>query len=353
MKKVVITTGGTGGHIYPALAVAEELKNRGSEVVFIGSQQRMEATLVPQKNIKFIGVNIPVPRRFRDTLRYIKSIFTTFNIIRKEKPDIIVGFGNYISIPAILSGILLGKKLFLQEQNFNLGFANKLFYKFSKKTFLAFENTYDEISIKTQHKFKVTGNPLRKEIYNIKYREEREKLNIKENEKLLLITGGSLGAKEINDEIIKQYDEILSNENLIIFWATGKNNYDNVINNLSKIKKTYRIEPYFDNMVNIMGAADLVICRAGALTISELIELERPSILIPYNSKKVGQYANAKMLEEVKAAKLFQNKNVNEAIKNALDLINNEDELRKMRIKIRSLKKDNAAKTIVDNILED
>ncbi len=322
MKKVLLTTGGTGGHIYPALAVADNLNSKGIETIFIGSNLRMEKDIVPTSGHKFIGLDIRVPRNFKNILTYIKAVFQAYKIVKKEKPDAIVGFGNYISIPIVLAGILQRKKVYLQEQNANLGFANKLFYKFARMTFLAFEKTYDDMPMKHQKKFKVTGNPLRVEIDNLFYLEEREKLGIKENEKLLLITGGSLGAEEINDGIIENWGKIKEEENLRIFWATGKNNYEKVISKIEK-RNIDRIDPYFEDMLSVMAASDLVICRAGALTISEIIELERPSIIIPYSSKKVGQYENAKVLNDAQAS---------------------------MRIRLKSLKKSKASEEIIANL---
>ncbi|MBS9775627.1 MAG: undecaprenyldiphospho-muramoylpentapeptide beta-N-acetylglucosaminyltransferase [Fusobacteriales bacterium] len=349
MKKVLLTTGGTGGHIYPALAVAENLKSKGIDTIFVGSNLRMEKDLVPASGYKFIGLDIKVPRDFKNIFSYIKTVFEAYKIVKREKPDAIIGFGNYISIPVVFSGVLQRKKVYLQEQNVNLGFANKLFYKFAKMTFLAFEKTYDDMPMKHQKKFKVTGNPLRKEVENLNYDEEREKLGIKEDEEVLLITGGSLGAEEINDGIIENWEKIKDVKNLRIFWATGKNNYEKVISKIEK-RNIDRIDPYFEDMLSVMTASDLVICRAGALTISEVIELERPSIIIPYSSKKVGQYDNAKMLEDTQASYVYLNKKVNEAIEKALILIKNSEELKKMRIRLKSLKKSKASEEIIANL---
>ena len=195
MKKVILTTGGTGGHIYPALAVADKLKLKGVDTVFVGSTERMEKDLVPDSGHKFIGIDISVPRGWKNIRKYLKAIKAAYKVIKEEKPDAIIGFGNYISVPIIIAGILLRKKIYLQEQNVNIGAANKMFYKIAKMTFLAFDKTYDDIPIKSQSRFKVTGNPLRKEIDGLRYATEREKLGIKPSEKVLLITGGSLGAQ--------------------------------------------------------------------------------------------------------------------------------------------------------------
>ena len=333
MKKVILTTGGTGGHIYPALAVADKLKAKGIEPIFIGSTSRMEKDIVPQSGHKFIGIDIVVPRSFKNIKKYISSIREAYRIVKEIEPDAIIGFGNYISIPTIIAGIFLKKKIYLQEQNVSFGMANKLFYKFAKLTFLAFDKTYDDIPIKHQGKFKVTGNPLRKSIEGLKYALEREKLGIKPEQKLILITGGSLGAQDI-----------------VVYWATGNQNFEEMKKDLKYKKEQDVIDSYFNNILNIMAAADLVMCRAGALTISEIIELERPSVILPYSSAKVGQYENAKVLSDNESAYIYMKNEMDEAVQKVFALIKNDEKLKKMRIRLKSLKKSNAAEEIIANL---
>lgn len=350
MKKVILTTGGTGGHIYPALSVAEALRKKGVEVLFVGTSIRMEKDIVPKAGFKFIGLNIAPPRTLKNIFGYIRGVFQGIALVFKEKPDAIIGFGNYISIPVLVGGVLFGKKIYLQEQNANLGGTNKLFYRFAKKIFLAFEKTYDDIPMKYQAKFLVTGNPLREEIYSIKGQKEREKLKVEPNEKILLITGGSLGAKEINDAVLKNWDRILEDKNIRLYWATGEKNYDEISKSIRRAKIQDTVRPYFENMINIMAAADLVVCRAGALTISEIIQLGKPAVVIPYNSIKVGQYANGKLLKDVGAALMYKNSEANLAIEKAFELLENKNELDIMKINIRNLKQENAAEKIIESL---
>ena len=350
MKKVILTTGGTGGHIYPALSVAEALRKKGVEVLFVGTSIRMEKDIVPKAGFKFIGLNIAPPRTLKNIFGYIRGVFQGIALVFKEKPDAIIGFGNYISIPVLVGGVLFGKKIYLQEQNANLGGTNKLFYRFAKKIFLAFEKTYDDIPMKYQAKCLVTGNPLREEIYSIKGQKEREKLKVEPNEKILLITGGSLGAKEINDAVLKNWDRILEDKNIRLYWATGEKNYDEISKSIGRAKIQDTVRPYFENMINIIAAADLVVCRAGALTISEIIQLEKPAVVIPYNSIKVGQYANGKLLKDVGAALMYKNSEANLAIEKAFELLENKNELDIMKINIRNLKQENAAEKIIESL---
>jgi UDP-N-acetylglucosamine--N-acetylmuramyl-(pentapeptide) pyrophosphoryl-undecaprenol N-acetylglucosamine transferase len=347
LKKVILTTGGTGGHIYPALAVARELNKMGIKPIFVGTVHRMESDMIPQEGYEFIGLDVKPLKNISSIFKMVKSIFQSLRIVLKEKPNAIIGFGNYISVPVLLAGIMLRKKIYLQEQNANLGFANKLFYRFSKSTFLAFDKTYDDLPIKYHKKLKVMGNPLRNEIYMVNRKIEREKLKIEEDEKVLLITGGSLGSKSINDAMMSKWERTLEEKKIRIYWATGENHFEEINQKISKYKSNDVIKPYFNNMPNIMAVADLVICRAGALTISELIAMEKPSILIPYQSIKVGQYENAKILEEVGAAYVYKNSEVDVAIERALNLIKDDDQLNKIKSKLKILKKDMATEKIV------
>jgi UDP-N-acetylglucosamine--N-acetylmuramyl-(pentapeptide) pyrophosphoryl-undecaprenol N-acetylglucosamine transferase len=352
MKKVVLTTGGTGGHIYPALAIAKELKNREVETLFIGSKYRMENELVPENGFDFIGLDIkPIKiTNIKSIYRLFKSIIKSIIILYKEKVDCVIGFGNYISIPVLIAAFLLGKKIYLQEQNINLGLANRVFYRVAKKLFVAFDKTYEGIPRKYQHKVVVTGNPLRKEFEHIDREEERERLKIGNNEKILLIIGGSLGAKKINDAVLNNWDELFKNLDIRVYWATGKNHFDEINNKIRKRKPNDVIKPYFDSIAKIMSASDLLICRAGALTVSEVIELQKPSIMIPYKSSDVGQKQNAKLLEKIGAAKVYDEDNSDEAIKEAIKLIKDEKALKKMSNNLSLIKKSNSTLKIVNEI---
>jgi len=225
-----------------------------------------------------------------------------------------------------------------------MGQANKWFYKGAKKVFIAFENTLESIKEKYKSKFIVTGNPLREEFYGKNKQEERQKLGIKDNERVILIIGGSLGAKNINEAIVKKWKTITEDERIRLFWATGKDNYEA---STCKIRDfgTAVVEPYFENVPELMAASDIVICRAGASTISELIQLEKPSVLIPYDF--VGQKENADVLEYANGAKIFTNETAEKAIDEALSIVRQASMLEFMSENVKTLKKGNSAETIV------
>ena len=375
MEKVVFTTGGTGGHIYPALSIAKKVREKGIDTLFIGTKHRMEKDIVPKENFRFIGLDVLPLRSIKsvfkmmkatmDTIKLLKkekptkirsiisffkmagAIFKTIGILKKEKPTEIIGFGNYITIPVLVAANVLRIPYYLQEQNHTMGQANKWFYKGAKKVFVAFENTLESVKEKYKGKFVVTGNPLREEFYGKNKAEERKKLNIKDDEKVILVIGGSLGAKNINEAILKKWKTLSSDGEIRLFWATGKDNYE---------ASTYRIrdfgtavvEPYFENVPELMAASDIVICRAGASTISELIQLEKPSVLIPYDF--VGQKENADVLEYVNGAKIFTNETAEEAIDEALSIVGQASMLEFMSENVRTLKKGNSAEIIVNEM---
>jgi len=348
MKKVLFTTGGTGGHIYPALAVADKLKEQDIDIVFVGTKHRMEKDLIPNASYRFIPLDIIPFNSFKSIYKLFLAIIKSIIILKKEKPHAVFGFGNYISVPILVASVIMRKKIYLQEQNSEMGLANRMFYRWSKKTFLAFEKTYEELPIKYQNKLLVTGNPLRKDFLYIDSEKEREKLKVREDEKILLITGGSQGSKDINEAILKSWDSLFRESDIRIYWSTGKDNFEILNNKINKIKSNDVLRAYFDNMPAVMAASDLIICRSGAMAISEIIQLEKPVVLIPLNAG--GQRANSAMLEEKEAAYVFDNKDVNSAIEKAIELIKDDSKLNRLKGQIKTFKGKNAVDLIVKNL---
>ena len=346
-EKIIFTTGGTGGHIYPALAIAKEFKKRGSSILFVGTKHRMEREIVPNEGYNFIGLDVLPLRSIKSFIKMLKAIKEALRIVKNEKPTKVIGFGNYISIPILVAAKIKKIPYYLQEQNSTMGMANRYFYKGSQKTFLAFENTLDNIAPKYKDKFVVTGNPLREKFYSIDKYIEREKLGIMCKEKMLFVIGGSLGAKNINQGILKNLEKITIENNIKLFWGTGKENYDEINGRIRK-RHNLVVKPYFENAAEIMAASDLVISRAGASTISELIQLEKPALMIPYDF--VGQKENADVLEFVNGGKMYTNDEVQQAIEEAICLIKEPDMLEFMGLNIKSIKKGNATENIINSM---
>ncbi|WP_068448940.1 undecaprenyldiphospho-muramoylpentapeptide beta-N-acetylglucosaminyltransferase [Caviibacter abscessus] len=350
MKRVVLTTGGTGGHIYPAISLAKSLKEEGYEVTFIGTCHRMEKDIVTNAGYDFIGLDVVPLRSVKSILKMISAIFQARKILKEKNIDMVIGFGNYISIPSIIAAKLLNKTIYLQEQNVLMGLANKYGYRFAKKVFLAYKTSLNYIPKKYHHKFIVTGNPLRHEFYTAIKSKNREKLEISEHEKVIFVMGGSLGAKPINEAIIKNIEKINEKQNLKFYWSTGESLFKETYAKIKNLKNII-LMPYFENACELMSAADLVICRAGASTISELLQLKKPSVMIPYSF--VGQKENAEMLEYADATKTFTNEQAVEAIDVALNLCYQDDKLEFMIDNISKLDTGNAVENIITIIKGD
>lgn len=313
--RVIMTGGGTAGHINPAVAIAKYIREKEplSEFLFIGTEHGLEKTLVPREGfeIKFVDVmglerkltaeNIKVFEKF------ISSRREALKIIDEFKPDIVIGTGGYACAPAIYAAHKRGIPTIIHEQNVNPGLAIKMLAKKADVTALSFEETKKRLSARCTA---VTGNPIRPSLF-----EKVDKTQVRLahgflDEPIVLLFGGSLGAEKMNDALIEMIEEGFGGFNLIA--ATGQKHYESVCARLAEkgidlaAKTNLVLTPYIFDMDKVLGAADLVVSRAGAITISELNALGKPAILIP--SPYVAhnhQEQNARYLEKGGAAKVL------------------------------------------------
>lgn len=301
----MIITGGTGGHIFPGLVIAKYLKKNGCLIKWIGSKNRLESILVPKFNINIECIYIPYFKNYINLFYYIKSIYLIIKKIKFWKPDLILGFGGYISFCGIISAWLCNINNIIHEQNSILGFSNKILYYFSTKKLQAFPNTFNSnIAI-------TVGNPIRKEILsikppNIRLINRRGKINI-------LIIGGSQGSEIINNVIFKII-KILNMNKYLFFHQVGFLGYKKnikLINSINNINN-YRCVSFIYNIHKFYSWADLIICRSGALTISEISNIGLASILIPLVNKDNHQYYNAKFLSKNNSAIIINENILNE-----------------------------------------
>ena len=277
--KVIVTAGGTGGHIYPALGVIEELESIGAEILYIGTKNRMESTLIPEKGINYVGLEIyglsktNILRDIKNVGYIIKSYNTCKKIMKEFKPDYVIGFGGYVTLPVLLAAKNAKIRCGIHEQNKLPGKTNKFLSKYVDETFTSFE-----VSDKTfKNKVIVTGNPTGSKALNIKPA-DKTKLGFSKDKKLTIIVMGSLGSQIVNN-LLKDFLTNYKNSDNEILFITGKSNYEN-FKDIS-VSKNIKIIPYYDDLSSIMKVSDLVISRAGASTISEILSLNKPSILIP------------------------------------------------------------------------
>lgn len=330
--KIIVTSGGTGGHIYPAVSLIKYLENNGEHVLFVGAKNKMEEEISKKEDIEFYGLEINrkpgIINKIKFIISLIKAFFLSFKVIKEYKPDIVIGFGNYISVPLCFASKIKKIPIILHEQNSTMGKANIVI------GYVANKIGYSIPLMKEYHKNKLVnvGNPRSNEC--LKIMSNNSNIDITKNN--ILIFMGSLGSSTINN-ILKEFISE-NNDRNIYHIVTGKKHYDGFINNLVKKDNIY-IYPYVDDMVSLMKKCDLVVTRSGATTISEIITLGLPSILIP--SPYVvnnHQFHNANYLYKNKACLMIEEKDLSsKALKEKIDyLINNNEE--RVNIRLNSLK---------------
>ena len=344
--KILFACGGTGGHINPAIAVANYIKSIYPDVkiLFAGNPNGMESRLVPKAGFDFAPIEIMgferyiCMRNIKHNIKAVKCLFTCRKKARKIigdfNPDVVVGTGGYVSAPMLKTAHDMGIKTVAHEQNAYPGVANKLNFKFADKILLAVEEAKKYLP--DGRKYIITGNPVREEIIMADREKAREKLGIGDR-KCILTFGGSLGAGKINEavaDIIKWHS---GREDIYHIHATGKRGYDGFFKLLDEKKVNYKnghteIREYINDMADCMAAADVVISRSGAISLSEIQAAGKASILIPSpNVAENHQYHNAKVMADKNAACLLEEKDLNtESIIKIVDELIENDSMRKV-----------------------
>ena len=360
MKKLkfILSGGGTGGHIYPAIAIANELKSRfpDAEFLFVGAQDKMEMQKVPQSGYAIEGLWIAGLQRKLTLqnamfpLKLVNSLWKSRKIIKKFKPDVVIGTGGFASGPLLQVANSLNIPTVIQEQNSYPGITNKLLSKKANAICVAYENLERFFP---KGKIVFTGNPVRQDILDIdsKRSEALSYFNLDENKKTLLIIGGSLGARRINQLIAKELD-FLRNNNLQIFWQCG-NLYMADYKHFSEIENV-QVVSFIDRMDLIYAAADFVISRAGASSVSELCLVGKPTIFIPSpNVAEDHQTKNAKAIVDKNGALLIKESELDEKFESVFNkLIHDENLQKSLSENMKKLAKPNATKDIVEQIVK-
>ena len=360
---IIISGGGTGGHIFPAISIAKEIIKRHpkAKIQFIGAKKRMEMTRVPKEGFPIFGINIAGFQRkafFKNISLPIKiflSLFQVYGFLRKQKADAVIGTGGYVSGPTIFMAQLMGIPTIIQEQNSLAGWTNRILGKKAKIICVAYNGMEKFFPLK---KIQLTGNPVRNEIAKIgstdlesvKSITAKNKLGFNPKYPLILVLGGSQGAKEINRAIEKNYKEWNQN-NIQILWQSGDRYYNDLLDKISQ-NEFILIKRFLNDMNLAYLGADLIISRAGAGTISELCCVGAASILIPSpNVSEDHQTRNAKNLSDLNAALFIDEKNAINNIRNiVLEVVFNHAKLKSLRSNILQLSKPNATEDIVDNL---
>jgi UDP-N-acetylglucosamine--N-acetylmuramyl-(pentapeptide) pyrophosphoryl-undecaprenol N-acetylglucosamine transferase len=356
IERVIISGGGTGGHIFPAVAIANEIKARNPQVdiLFVGAKGRMEMEKVPAAGYKIIGLDIQGIQRSLTLknllvpIKIVKSIFAAIKLMRSFKPQIAVGVGGYASWPTLFAARFTGVPYIIQEQNSYAGISNKNLSVGAKKICVA----YDKMeTFFPNDKIILTGNPIRSEIISTESKSELsfQKYSFNPTQPIVLVIGGSLGARTLNQAMEAGFDELMK-KGIQVLWQTGSfyyKDYKHYSNDQIKV-----VEFIYD-MKAAYSVADIIISRAGALSVSELCVIAKPVILVPSpNVAEDHQTKNAMALVNKGAAWMVKDVDAKvELINKTLELLADKEIQQSMRSALNQLAKPNATKDIV-NVIE-
>ncbi len=359
-KRVIISGGGTGGHIFPAIAIANALKRiePATEILFVGAKGRMEMEKIPAAGYQIIGLDIQGFQRkslFKNLLlpyKMFKSVLKARSIIKTFKPDVAVGVGGYASGPLLYAASRMNVPYLIQEQNSYAGMTNKWLGKNAEQICVAF-NGMDKFF--PAQKIRLTGNPIRKDAVDIegKHLSAMEFFNLSADKKTILVTGGSLGAGTLNKSIMAGLEKIIAADVQLI-WQTGKFYYKSIAEHLAnKQNDNIKVLEFLQQMDLAYAVADIIISRAGAGTIAELCVIKKPVILVPSpNVAEDHQTKNAMALVENKAALLVDDKVAEqELVDKVLELLNDPNKCNELSNNISKMALPNADEIIANEVL--
>lgn len=357
-----VTGGGTGGHIYPAVAVIEELKNQGVEsenIYYLGNRKNLEYEIASKNGYNFLSYSAKgMPRKVSfEFLVWMWGLFIStlqaLTYVLKYKPNVIFATGGYVCAPILFCALFLRIPYVLHDCDIHPGIVTRFFAPCAKTVSLAFEDAKKRIKSKN---IIVNGNPIRKEFREISKKQAREELSLKDAF-TILIMGGSLGARTINNSSFKILKEYANKEGYEILWQTGKKNFDDVtkkiLEEFEELPDNLVLQPYFERMYLALLSSDVVISRAGSLSLSEICASGLGAILIPYPYAAANhQYKNAKSFTDNKMALMLEDKDCNndslfEAVQN---LINDKKLLSDLAYNAYKCAKTDAASKIVEEI---
>lgn len=362
--KVIIAGGGTGGHLYPAIALVKEIEKRfpQSEILFIGTSRGIEAKIIPEMKyqLKLIWIkgfqrklslgNLILP------LQVIISFFQCAITILNFRPNVVIGTGGYVSGPAILIASFLKVPTIVQEQNSVPGITTRFLASFADQVHLSFDESKKYFTfLKNRDKVFVSGNPIRNRLRTISRDAAISKLNIDATKKTLLITGGSQGAHSINEAIQKIIDRLMKMQDWQIIWGTGEKDFDAIRSACKKYSSRIIVKPYITDIASAYAVTDLIINRAGATMLAELKVCGLPTILVPYPFAAAGhQEANARALMEQKAVEMVLNSELesDKFLNTIVTLMENETKRTTLGSNLKALAKPDAAKIIIDEMVK-
>ena len=365
-KKIVIAGGGTGGHIYPAIGIAQALQRLDAsiDIAFIGGSDKLESTLVPQHGFRFLPISAAgFPRRL--TLQWLPTIWKVFHgliqslrYMKALKPDVVIGTGGYVSGPVLLAGLLCKIPIAIQEQNASVGLTNGILARWANVAYLAMESIRENNSFRRTTRIEITGNPIRPAIAAFPRCEETyRKFGLHPKRKTIFVMGGSQGAHAINEAIVDALPHLVEYADQIqIVHQTGATEVEKVQEVYDRTLGSgflYWVKPFFDTVEEIYSIADVMVCRAGGMTIAEVTACGIPAIFIPLPSQTGNnQVLNAHTVAEKGAAVVLEQGTftVEVLVKNLTNMTLDGNTHERMVTASRALGKPNASNDIAESI---
>lgn len=361
--RIIISGGGTGGHIYPAITIAREIAKLADncEILFVGTKQGLEADIIPKEGFNFATIEVRGLERklswknVQTLFATVGSVWKSIQIIRDFKPDVVIGTGGYVCGPVLLAASLLKIPSMIQEQNVIPGITNKILARFVDKIAIGYKEAQAYFREYKPEQIVFTGNPIRPEVMSATREEGQAALGLSPDKLTLLVVGGSRGARSINNAMLGVYKHFNGHARIQILHVTGQNEYNSIVDHCKQAgielsgDGNIIIKPYLYNMPLALAAADLAIFRAGAVGLAELTARGIPAILVPYPyAAENHQEFNAKALEKQGAACVIKDKELSSAflIDTIEKLIGNPETLSDMANKSRELGRPQAAETI-------
>lgn len=354
--RVIITAGGTGGHIYPAIAIINKIKEMEpkSEFIYIGTHNRMEKDIIPPLGIKYIGIEIYglstsiklMGRNVKNVFLIQKAIKRCVSIIKEFKPNIVIGVGGYVTYPVIVAAKKMGVKTFIHEQNSIPGKSNRALAKKADKIGVSFK---DSSKYFDESKVVFTGNPVSENAIKAE-KISKTKYGLHASKKSVLIFNGSLGSSSINNKMI-DYLKSVKDKKYEVLYITGKSSYEKFLEN--KFPDNVYVVPYVENLSALMKDIDVIVSRAGASSVAEIEALRIPAILIP--SPYVAnnhQYYNALSIVSCNAGLMIEEKDLTTDIlsKNIDELLNDTKKVKEIKTNLEKISLDNSSTIIYNEI---
>lgn len=356
--RIIVSAGGTGGHLYPALALVEYIKTQDpdAQFLFVGTTDRLESRVVPEKGYDYKGLYVkgfvgnPL-QKIKNGLIFIKSLGESKKILKEFQPDIVIGFGGYPSASIVMAASRMGIKTMIHEQNSIIGLTNKILIQRVDKIVCCYQKAYEQFP---QEKTVLLGNPRASVVTHQKLQDIHDLYQIDKKRKTVVIVMGSLGSSSINN-IMKDALRTMQYDDFDIVYVTGQNYYEEMQNELSDLNSSIHLVSYIEDMPSLISSCDLIVSRAGATTLAEITALSCASLLIPSPYVVLNhQEYNAMELVDHKAALMILEKELNahDFVKEIRYLLSHDDVLTQMKDNAKKLGKPHACEDIYQEMMK-